>query len=186
MPERLLHPLRRRKALRLLRSCPRPRVVVVACYGNICRSPYAAALLDRELMRSAPSATRVELAGFVGWGRPCPPLAVEVAAARGLDLSKHRSQRFTPLTVSLADLIVVMDKVQARAVRDVYSGSDRHVLILGDLDPEPIETRHIQDPIDQPRDVFERCYARIDRCVGQLVQAVLPGRAAAEPVGFKT
>jgi len=172
MPERLLHPLRRRKALGLLRSAPPLRVVLVTCYGNIARSPYAATLLAQALRRSGQSTIRVDSAGFVGWGRPCLPLALEVAAARGLDLSKHRSQRFTPLSVSLADLIIVMDGRDARAMRKIYGGDDRHVLILGDLDPEPIETRHIQDPFDQPREVFERCYSRIDRCIGQLVQIV--------------
>ncbi len=172
MPERLLHPLRRRKALSHLRSCPPPRFVLVACHGNICRSPYAAALLDRELTQSAQSAIRVESAGFVGWGRPCPPMAVEVAAARGLDLSKYRSNRLTPPGVSVADLIVVMDKLQARALRRLFDRDVRDVLILGDLDPEPIETRHIEDPFDQPKEVFERCYSRIDRCVRQLVQIV--------------
>jgi len=172
MPERLLHPLRRRKALGHLRSCPPPRFVLVVCHGNICRSPYAAALLDRELTQSAQSAIRVESAGFVGWGRPCPPMAVEVAAARGLDLSKYRSNRLTPPGVSVADLIVVMDRLQARALRRVFDRDVRDVLILGDLDPEPIETRHIQDPFEQSKEVFERCYSRIDRCVRQLVQIV--------------
>ena len=172
MPERLLHALRRRKALDRLRGCPLPRVVLVVCHGNICRSPYAASVLDRELTRSAKGPIRVESSGFVGWGRPCPPMAVEVAAARGVDLSKYRSNRLTPPGVSVADLIVVMDKVQARALRRLFEPDVGEVLILGDLDPEPIETRHIQDPYDQPKEVFERCYSRIDRCVRQLVQVV--------------
>jgi protein-tyrosine phosphatase len=145
---------------------------LVVCHGNICRSPYAAALLGQELTRSAQGAIQVESAGFVGWGRPCPPIAVEVAAARGLDLSGHRSKVIAPLGVSAADLIVVMDKPQAWALRELFGRDVRDVLVLGDLDPEPIETRQIQDPVEQPKEVFERCYSRINRCVRQLVQAV--------------
>src|SRR5881394_1021509 len=48
-PERVLHPLRRRKALARLRARSRPKSVLVVCHGNICRSPFAAALLAREL-----------------------------------------------------------------------------------------------------------------------------------------
>jgi low molecular weight protein-tyrosine phosphatase len=175
MPERLLHPLRRRKALGRLRGSPPPRFVLVACHGNICRSPYAAALLGHELAGSAQGAIRVESAGFAGPYRPCPPFAVEVAAARGLDLSEHRSKLVARPGVSDADLIVVMDKPQARALRELFGRDVRDVLILGDLDPEPIETREIQDPVEQPKEVFERCYSRINRCVHELVQAVADG-----------
>jgi len=60
-----------------------------------------------------------------------------------------------------------------------------HVLVqplrLGDLDPEPIETRVIQDPVEQPKNVFERCYSRINRCVSQLVQAVADSTEHAAP-----
>jgi len=97
---------------------------------------------------------------------------VEVAAAHGIDLSKHFSTMLVPSRVSAADLIVVMDKPQARALRDLFGRDVRDVLILGDLDPEQIETRTIQDPVEQPKEVFERCYSRINRCVRQLVQAV--------------
>ena len=34
-PERLLHPLRRRKAVAALRARPRPAALLVVCHGNI-------------------------------------------------------------------------------------------------------------------------------------------------------
>jgi hypothetical protein len=46
------------------------------------------------------------------------------------------------------------------------------VLVLGDLDPEPIETRVIRDPVEQPKEVFELSYSRIERCVEELARAV--------------
>lgn len=175
LPERRLHAVRRRRALAHLRAGPLPRRVLVLCYGNICRSPYAAALLEQELGRSQQVAIRVESAGFAGWGRPCPPMALEVAAAQGLDLSKHGSRPIALPAASVSDLIIVMDRPQASAVRQIFGRAHRDVLMLGDLDPEPIDTRAIQDPFDQPKEVFERCYARINRCVHQLVHALADG-----------
>jgi len=172
MPERLLHALRRRRALNRLRTGSPPRLVLVMCHGNICRSPYAAARLGSELARSEHGAIRIESAGFAEWGRRCPPFAVEVAAALGLDLSDHRSEQVGRAGVARADLIVVMDGFQEWALRGLFGRDVRDVLILGDLDPEPIEPRMIEDPIEQPKEVFERCYSRINRCVGQFVQAV--------------
>lgn len=169
--ERLAHPLRRRAAVRRLSRCPPPQVVLVVCHGNICRSPYAAALLRRRLPPIVGDRVRVASAGFIGLGRPCPNVAVEVAAARGLDLSGHRSQLLAAPEVYAADLIIVMNTTQRWAIRALF-GRRNHVLVLGDLDPDPIETREIRDPVDQPKEVFELSYSRIERCVRELVRAV--------------
>ena len=39
------------------------------------------------------------------------------------------------------------------------------ILVLGDLDPGPIQTRTIVDPYGGSQDVFAECYRRIDGCV---------------------
>src|SRR2546425_2607322 len=70
-PERLLHPLRRRKALEVLRARRRPKTILVVCHGNICRSPMAAELLGRDL---APFGIAVQSAGFIGFNRPAPAI----------------------------------------------------------------------------------------------------------------
>ena len=114
----------------------------------------------------------VDSAGFIGPDRPSPTVAVEVAAARGVDLSRHRSKLLTQAIVERAELICVMDRNQHRAVRARYRGGVRSVILLGDLDPHPIRTRAIEDPVERPTDVFLEVYARIDRCVAQLTEAL--------------
>lgn len=169
LPERLWHPLRRAAALRSLGRGPTPRSVLFICHGNICRSPFAAVALRRALESTDAGHVRVESAGFVGPGRACPEAGVDVAASRGLDLSGHRSQLPTPTLVRAADLVVVMEGGQRSAFRMLFG---RDALVLGDLDPQPIETRAIEDPFDQDRVAFERSYRRIERCVAQLSDAV--------------
>lgn len=168
-PDRLLHAKRRRAALASLRNHRPPATVLVVCNGNIFRSPFAAALLRSAL---GPHGVRVNSAGFVAPGRPTPPDALAAAAARGIDLSTHRSQLTTSQLVRAADLIVVMDSAQRRAICERFGGHPREVLILGDLDPEAIESRGIEDPVQQLAEVCARVYARIERCGRELVQAV--------------
>src|SRR5207245_9517289 len=72
-PGRLLHPLRRRHALDALRRRPAPAAVLVVCHGNICRSPFAAALLGARL---PPGAARLQVAGYFATNRPGPTAAV--------------------------------------------------------------------------------------------------------------
>jgi len=169
LPERSLHPLRRWRARARLRARGAPAVVLVVCHGNICRSPYAAAALRRLVPEVFASGLRVASAGFVGPNRAAPSEAQQVSAARGLSLAGHRSQLLTAQLVGEADLIIVMESWQANAIRDFFGPPRGVVLVLGDLDPEPIVARAIKDPVEQPAAVFAESYDRIDRCLKALV-----------------
>ena len=164
-PDRLLQPLRRRNAIATLRARPRPTNVLVVCYGNICRSPVAGALLAREL---APRGIAVQTAGFFGFNRPAPPEAVAAAKRHAVNLADHRSRLVTARMARASDLIVVMDPSQRRLLRERYGRSPDGVLVLGDLDPEPVETRTIRDPVNEKQEIFDQVYERIARCVRQL------------------
>jgi protein-tyrosine phosphatase len=176
-PDRLLHAPRHRQALEDVRALTPGGRVLVVCYGNICRSPYAAALLRRALEHSG---IAVESAGFVGPNRGVPAFAAATAGRRGTDLSAHRSQLLSAGLVQAAQLILVMDSAQrARLQRDWPAASP--VVLLGDLDPLPIAKRAIRDPYDQTREVFEEVFTRIERCTDVLVQRLAVG-ATVRPV----
>lgn len=167
--EQLLHPFRRRRTYAALRRRLRPAAVLVVCHGNICRSPFAAALLAREFSTEG---VLVASAGFIGPNRACPPEAVTAAARRGEDLSTHRSGLLSQDLTRAADLIIVMDPAQGRAICERYGRSPRDIVVLGDLDPATLAARTIRDPIEQSADVYEATYTRIERCVAQLVAAL--------------
>ncbi|OLD92229.1 MAG: hypothetical protein AUG84_01890 [Chloroflexi bacterium 13_1_20CM_4_66_7] len=172
MPDRLLHRSRRRAALAALRARRPPATVLVLCNGNIFRSPFAAAVLRRELNRRGGGPIRVESAGFAAPGRASPPHAIAAAARHGIDLAGHSSQLVVADLARAADLIVVMEELQRRSICERFGRSVRDVLLLGDLDPMPVVSRAIEDPVEQEREVCERAYARIERCVGELARAL--------------
>ena len=176
-PDRLLHPLRRRAATRALRARPLPHAILVVCHGNICRSPFAAALLARALR---PDRILVASAGFVSPGRTVPVEGSIAAARRGVDLSEHRSQVLTPVLAAEAEIIIVMDARQQRMVCERFGRVPADVMLLGDLDPDAIATRAIHDPVEQPLEAFEESYARIERCVRAFLWAL--GRSSAPRV----
>lgn len=171
-PERLLHPLRRRKAIETLRARRRPAKVLTVCHGNICRSPVAAALLAREL---AALGVEVQSAGFIGFNRPAPAEAVAAAERHAVQLANHRSRLLTTDLARGADLIVVMDEGQRRLVCERYGRWPGDVIVLGDFDPVPVESRAIHDPLNENRAVFDQVYERIARCVralGRVIEGV--------------
>ena len=173
-PERLLHPLRRRKALDILRARRRPKTILVVCHGNIWRSPMAAELLGRDL---APFGIAVQSAGFIGFNRPAPAEALAAAERHSVDLSAHRSRLVTAELVRAADLIVVMDPSQRRVICERFGRLPSDVLVLGDLDPTPVDARTIRDPVDQSREVFDQVYERIARCARELVTVLGSARS---------
>lgn len=95
-----------------------------------------------------------------------------MAARRGIDLDDHQSRLIDVNELRTADLIVVMSASQRRSIYRLTKMPEQFVLVLGDLDTEPIARRTVQDPYGQTEEVFIQVFDRIDRCVGQLVRAV--------------
>jgi protein-tyrosine phosphatase len=179
-PDRWLHRARHRRAvMAVVARLQRPRArVLVVCYGNICRSPYAAAVTRRAL---EPLGVPVDSAGIIGAGRRIPAHAHATALRRGADLSTHRSQLLTPALVRGASLILVMDVAQRDHLVRNYVCDPAAIVLLGDLDPEPISKRAVRDPYDQSLEVFEEVFSRIDRC-GAVIEACAAA-AGAGPAG---
>jgi len=182
VPDQLLHGSRRRAALAALRTRRPPPRVLVICSGNLYRSPFAAAVLQRELARHGVGEVLVESAGFAGPGRASPRHAVAAAARRGVDIAGHVSQLAFADVVRAAGLIVVMEEPHRRTIRERFGRAAGDVLLLGDLDPEPVASRAIEDPVQQGPEVCDRVYARIERCVTQLAQALRIAMTSASPL----
>ena len=170
LPDRILHPRRHSAARRRLAGIGRPRSILVVCHGNICRSPYLHAVLQRALPDVA-----VSSAGFVGRDRCVPVHSLEVSERRGIDLSGFRSQALTLENVRRADLIIVMESNQARYMERVFGVRAERLVIAGDLDPVTGLTRSIRDPWMQSIRVFESCFDRLDRCALTLDAALNRG-----------
>lgn len=164
-PDRVMHAKRRTAALKQLEGTS-PRTVLFLCHGNVCRSPFAAAVLARAL-ESTNARVSIASAGFIGPNRPSPPEALASASRFGIDLAKHRSTLITQDVIGSTDLVVVMSATQARAIQHAYK-LRQPPLILGDLDPGPIDSRTIVDPWGGSPELFDSSYARIERCVREL------------------
>ena len=121
-----------------------PLRVLFACQGNICRSPYAAALLRAST--SEQGTLQVSSAGMMPRpGRPVPRSSLQQAAAQGgIDLAVHRSTWLDRAAAEAASLIVVFDEVNLLAVTDRYPGLRTPIVKLGDL----IGVGDIADPVD--------------------------------------
>ena len=167
--DRWLHRRRHEHVKRLLGEMPRPRAIMVVCEGNVFRSPYLEAVLRRSL-----TDVRVSSAGLRVAGAPVPADGLAIAARNGFDLTRHASRLLTRRLLENVDLVVVMDARQRRYVAGAMRFDAHRIVVAGDLDAEPAETRAIPDPWRQRPDVLERSYARLDRCAAALVGMLRP------------
>lgn len=159
---------RRRRAFRQrLRAKPgESRRVLVLCLGNICRSPFAALLLQRELQATRPD-IEVASAGFIPReGRPSPPTAIGQAAAFGVDLSHHRSRFADDDAVTAAHALLIFDGNNLAELDRRGLPTDSRVVFLGDFG-EPMGD--IEDPYGGTAAVFQTTYARIVQAVNAAV-----------------
>jgi protein-tyrosine phosphatase len=87
--------------------------VLLICTGNLCRSVMAQRLLSARLAaRGAP--VLVTSAGLVGGGRPPPAEVVAVMAARGIDVTAHRSRLVNAADLAAADLVLGLAREHVR------------------------------------------------------------------------
>ena len=167
LPDRMLHRRRYVDARRRVAQLIPIRSILVVCHGNVCRSPYLEAVLQRALPQ-----VRVTSAGLVGSGRAAPPESQTLAAKRGLDLSAFRSRPVARANVSRSDLVIVMDADQASHLSRVFRMPAARIIVAGDLDPLVSPTRAIRDPWGQPAEVFASSFDRLDRCAKTLVALI--------------
>ena len=114
----------------------------------------------------------VSSAGFIDPRRTSPPGALSAAARRRFDISHHRSSLITAERLAGSDVIVVMSVKQQRAIAGFAAMHRGEVIVLGDLDPQPISRRTVLDPWGGDDTLFDESYDRIERCIAAMVYAL--------------
>jgi protein-tyrosine phosphatase len=174
------HHLRQRDNELLPSGLVPPLEIVTLCYGNIYRSPVAAAALAREAARRGWNGVTISSAGFVQReGRPSPEDARAVARELGLSLAAHTSSRLTRERADAASLLLVMDRQhEALLLREHPHVLDKIVPLwrLGAAPGSREEVLH--DPYGRGIDAVRTCYQRIQRSTEALADA-LDARLAA-------
>lgn len=136
--------------------------LLLVCTANQSRSPVAAALFTAHAAaRGETERWKVCSAGtWAAEGSPAVQPAVEMLAARGLDLAAHRSQRLQAADLEEADVILVMTRNQREAILAEFPGVGPKVRLLSQAVGQEYD---IADPVGGNRDEYAACVAEIDR-----------------------
>jgi protein-tyrosine-phosphatase/predicted ATP-grasp superfamily ATP-dependent carboligase len=131
--------LKRRKATKLL----------FLCYGNICRSPLAAAIAAKRFPK-----LKVSSAGFYPMeDRPAPDFVLTAAQRMELNLDEHRSRRVDAKMIEEADIIAIMDIRNYKHLKSEFPTAMKKTVFLGML--HKASRLEIHDPYDHPESMPE-------------------------------
>ena len=131
--------------------------VLVLCTGNICRSPYAEAVLKHRA--HGISVDSAGLSAMVDYEADATGQAV--ARDRGIDMSEHKAKQVTRSLIGQSDLILVMDDEHLSRLHRKYPDSRGKCFKLGKLKGD----KNIVDPYLKSQSFFELVFNEIDEAV---------------------
>lgn len=143
--------------------------ILVLCYGNICRSPFAGIVAQSRLPDH-----EVSSSGFHRHIERHSPEQIQVVAKdMGVDVSAHRSSRVTRAQIEAADLILVMDHDNWLRLSKEFPKARARTTCLGlYADPPTVE---IDDPYAADEAETRRVLTQIRSAVERLAQALTTG-----------
>jgi protein-tyrosine phosphatase len=167
-----------RRPAELAARVARARTILFVCLGNIIRSAFAAELLrSRGLGRPE---LRISSAGLDAVpDEPAHPTAVQCARRFGVDLSAHRTRRLHRSDIEEADVLFAMEVDHDVEIQRRFPHCRDKIYLFGCLTDE--DPQDVADPVYAPKDVFEACFARIDRGVRRIVEMLPQASRASEP-----
>lgn len=134
--------------------------LVFVCRGNICRSPYAEAVVSKRGLMSAAS-----FGLEARTGSPAYDKAVRNARMRSIDLRGHRATAVDDIEIRRGDLLVAMEPHHAVTLTQRFPHSQ--VTLLGIWAPR--RRPFIQDPYSCGDGYYQECFGFIDTALDGLL-----------------
>lgn len=158
-------------------TLPNTPTVAVLCRGNICRSPFAAHLLEKKAKALKVPMTVVQGGTLPSSGRTSPANAVKAARTFGVRLKDHRSTHVSQLAFGDIDLILHFDPIIEAELNRVTRSVDRPIFNLAHLSPTAKQTQVITDPVHGDLALFDSVYREIDIALDRFFELYRKARA---------
>lgn len=140
--------------------------ILVVCTGNICRTPMAKALLQREVEQAGLSEqVVVDSAGvYAVVGGRASRGSVNAMAERGLDITDHRGKQLDFRLMDEADLILVMEESHRRSIFMSWPQALRKTFLLSEMVGDHAD---VEDPYGMAQVEYDKTAVIIEDLVRQ-------------------
>jgi protein-tyrosine phosphatase len=143
----------------------------MVCYGNICRSPMAAAVLHNKIKNRS---ITVDSAGTSNWhiGEGPNDPAKRIWEGAGYQYN-HIASQFNYSRLVAADLVLVMDHHNHQQVSELATSEEeqRKIFYLREFD-ESATSLEVPDPYSLPDSAFEKVLEMVERATDGLLVAL--------------
>lgn len=139
------------------------------CKGNICRSPFAAAYVQKRLCALGKNAHIDSYGYYPKSNRLCPDNAIDAANRFGVDLKSCRSKIVSKEVLLQFDAIIVFDVLNYLEICSRFDSLKDRILFLGVLSDKPT-VDFIGDPYGGNIDCFVETYESIAALVDLFFQ----------------
>lgn len=144
----------------------------MVCLGNICRSPLAEGILQKQADEAGFS-WQVDSAGTNRYhiGEAPHPLSQKVALQHGIDISSQRARRFVPEDLHRFDRVYALAKDVITDMRKIAGSQfiDEKVdLLMNELYPG--KDMDVPDPWYGPEPGYHEAFELIERACSKLVE----------------
>ncbi len=135
--------------------------ILMACLGNICRSPIAEGVLRAKV---DPALVQVDSAGTGNYhiGKIPDERSIAVASKYGIDISQQRCRLIVADDLEIFDLIYAMDRSNYQKILTLSQNSAHQAKIKLLMAEVPNQPSEVPDPYYGGADGFERVFWMID------------------------
>ena len=151
-------------------------IITMVCYGNICRSPMAAAVLHNKVKEIDKPKIVVDSAGTSHWhvGQGPNPPSKRTWEKAGYSFN-HIASQFNYSRLVTADLVLVMDDHNHQEVSKYVTSDEeeRKIHYLRQFDPTNPESLEVPDPYSLPDSAFEEVLVMVEKATDGLIQQLL-------------
>jgi len=121
--------------------------ILIVCIGNICRSPFAEALLKKNLATSEFDIRSAGLHALVG--HPADEQMLAIGDRLSLNMHEHQAQNLKDAHVRWADVILVMEKTQRQVLLERFPMARGKVFLIHEQRAVPDPYRKTQEHFDE-------------------------------------
>jgi protein-tyrosine phosphatase len=133
--------------------------LLVVCVGNICRSPTAEFLFNRELAVRGMRTTSAGLQALVG--NPIDEGAAAVLTAEGHSVPEHRARQLDVAMLRATEIVLTMEAAHTRRILELAPEMRGRVLLLGKW----LGETEIPDPYRLSPKAYQASYTLIHNSV---------------------